>query len=175
MIVSGRYSKSTLLWMAVFVFLPLIDLLTGYMISNDRLAAGSVASPSQWGRILLVYILVTYSLHHKGITSYILVLLAFCFLTEIIAGMLVGSLSGFISGVGLQYSVSTYATYVLPVLSYVGQLCPVPQAAMQAEAVALRALVAGPANWCAQSESTCAWLPRSECISGKIMSGEASL
>jgi len=99
MIVSGRYSKSTLVWMAVFVLLPLIDLLTGYMISSDRLAAGSVASPSQWGRILLVYILVTYSLHHKEITSYILVLLALCFLTEIIAGILVGSLSGFIYGV----------------------------------------------------------------------------
>ena len=99
MIVSGRYSKSTLVWMAVFVLLPLIDLLTGYMISSDRLAAGSVASPSQWGRILLVYILVTYSLHHKEITSYILVLLVFCFLTEIIAGILVGSLSGFIYGV----------------------------------------------------------------------------
>jgi hypothetical protein len=85
--------------MAVFVLLPLIDLLTGYMISYDLLAAGSVASPSQWGRILLVYILVTYSLRHMGITSYIFVLLAFCFLTEIIAGILVGSLSGFIFGV----------------------------------------------------------------------------
>lgn len=99
MIVSSRYSKSTLLWMAVFVLLPLIDLLTGYMISHDLLVPGSVASPSQWGRILLVYILVTYSLRHKGITSCIFVLLVFCFLTEIIAGMLVGSLSGFIYGV----------------------------------------------------------------------------
>jgi hypothetical protein len=56
------------------------------------------------------------------------------------------------TGVGLQYSTLAYTTYILPILSYVGQLCSPPAAALEAEASALRKLIPGPGNWCIKND-----------------------
>jgi hypothetical protein len=56
------------------------------------------------------------------------------------------------TGVGQQYSVAAYTCYVLPILSFVGQLSKPPDAALQAEAHAFRLMFPGPGNWCTQAD-----------------------
>ena len=45
-----------------------------------------------------------------------------------------------------------YSTYVLPILSFIGQLSAPPQEALEAEAKALRAMAPGPGNWCSMTD-----------------------
>ena len=56
------------------------------------------------------------------------------------------------AGVGLQYSALAYTTYVLPILSFVGQLCAPPKSALETEMQAFRHLIPGPGNWCVQND-----------------------
>lgn len=93
-----QFSRSAVLWFAVFVVLPAVDLLNGFLISQNILVPGSAASPSQIGRILLVFILLNYSLRHRGTTPYIMALLSLCLMTEIVVGILVQSVAGFAYG-----------------------------------------------------------------------------
>ena len=51
-------------------------------------------------------------------------------------------------GLGLQYGALAYTTYVLPILSFVAQVCPIPEEAYKMEAKALRYMVPGPYQWC---------------------------
>ena len=47
----------------------------------------------------------------------------------------------------LHYSLTTYNTFILPVLTYVAQLCPVTPEVIAVEAKALRDLLPGPFAW----------------------------
>ena len=50
-------------------------------------------------------------------------------------------------GLGMYYSALAYSIYVLPILSYVVQLCNVPEEAYEIESKALRAIIPGPYQW----------------------------
>ena len=52
------------------------------------------------------------------------------------------------TGLGLQFAAVAYTTYVLPILGFVAQLCPLPSGWEKSEASALRAMVPGPGGWC---------------------------
>ena len=55
-------------------------------------------------------------------------------------------------GLGMQYSVVAYTTYVLPILSYVAQICAPSDEALAYENRAIRLLFRGPGHWCSNND-----------------------
>ena len=49
---------------------------------------------------------------------------------------------------GLQFATLAYSTYVLPIISFVAQICPMPPEAVEVETNALRYKTPGPFRWC---------------------------
>ena len=58
-------------------------------------------------------------------------------------------------GAGLLYTLTAYAVYVLPVLTYVAQLDSPPENWEQMEIEAVRRLIPGPAEWCLPEDLQC--------------------
>lgn len=50
--------------------------------------------------------------------------------------------------VALHFNARVYNTFVLTALSYLGQVCEIPDGALASEAKALRKMAPGPGHWC---------------------------
>ncbi|MEL6933089.1 MAG: hypothetical protein AAFO17_08355 [Pseudomonadota bacterium] len=65
----------------IFIVLPLFDMLNGFLIGQDYLAAGTLASPSQIGRFIAIILLFAYTAKFKY-SPYLILLFFWLFFLE---------------------------------------------------------------------------------------------
>ena len=56
-------------------------------------------------------------------------------------------------GLGMSYAAAAYAIYVLPVLTFIAQICDPPESTYKAEKTAIAKLLPGPFDWCSTEDA----------------------
>ncbi|MES1192560.1 MAG: hypothetical protein ABUS47_15975 [Steroidobacter sp.] len=75
-----------LLYFVIFLVLPFVDLLNGYLVLNHIIPEAGLASPSQFGRAFTL-VLFAYMYRKGGLPSWIFILFSYLLLVELVAAL----------------------------------------------------------------------------------------
>ena len=89
----------------LFVVLPFVDALNGFLVVNGFIPEGGVFSPSQLARMLLSLYLVVF-LYNRNVSKVLYFFILYIFLVEVVASFFHLNLMAFIFGAVYSYKIT---------------------------------------------------------------------
>lgn len=107
------YNLRKIILIYLFILLPLIDMVNGYLVINKIISEGGAASPSQIGRMLAIILIFYYFLLEKIAITKIFIFTIFFLSIEIISSFFHQSFLGFITGMTTAYKLVYFYSLII--------------------------------------------------------------